>query len=275
LAQALIPGLDLQGRILAYVGLLLLALPLALWAIHRLPPRAIAPEPGIGWRAEIKVSLKMRALLLVWLAQILGAFSFGSLTATFIFFADGYLRLDAQGALLLFGTFIGGAIATPAWIQIARRLGKPVAMACNCLWLISLLLIAWALPPGIFVVALLFSMGLGSGFMGLIFIHGMIADIAPHDRALSGRDRTAFLYALTNLLQKFGNAIAVGITYALLGLYGFDAARPEASDDVIRWLFLTLPPIGWGLMGIVALLLRNEGMVNQRLGNLRPAKPIS
>ena len=275
LAQALIPGLDLQGRILAYVGLLLFALPLALWAIHRLPPRAIVPEPGIGWRAEIKVSLKMRPLLLVWLAQILGAFSFGSLTATFIFFADGYLRLDAQGALLLFGTFIGGAIATPAWIQIARRLGKPVAMACNCLWLITLLLIAWALPPGVFLVALLFSMGLGSGFMGLIFIHGMIADIAPHDRASCGRDRTAFLYALTNLLQKFGNAIAVGITYALLGLYGFDAARPEASDDVIRWLFLTLPPIGWGLMGIVALLLRNEGMVNQRLGNLRPEKPIS
>lgn len=267
-AQAMIPGLDLQGRILAYVGLLLLALPVALFAIRRLPARAIVPEPGIGWRAELKASLQTRPLLLVWLTQILGAFSFGSLTATFIFFADGYLRLDAQGALLLFGTFIGGAIATPVWIQIARRLGKPLAMAFNCLWLIGLLLTGWILPAGAFATALLFSMGLGSGFMGLIFIHGMIADIAPHDRQRCGRDRTAFLYALTNLLQKFGNAIAVGTTYALLGFYGFDATQPEARGDVVRTLFLTLPVIGWSLMCLVALVLRREDMVNRRLGTL-------
>jgi len=267
-AQAMIPGLDLQGRILAYVGLMLLALPVALFAIRRLPARAILPEPGIGWRAELKASLQTRPLLLVWLTQILGAFSFGSLTATFIFFADGYLRLDAQGALLLFGTFIGGAIATPVWIEIARRLGKPLAMAFNCLWLIGLLLTGWILPAGAFTTALLFSMGLGSGFMGLIFIHGMIADIAPHDRQRCGRDRTAFLYALTNLLQKFGNAIAVGTTYALLGFYGFDATRPEARGDVVRTLFLTLPVIGWSLMCLVALVLRREDMVNRRLGTL-------
>lgn len=267
-AQAMIPGLDLQGRILAYVGLLLLAMPLALFAIRRLPARAIVPEPGIGWRAEIRESLGTRPLLLVWLTQILGAFSFGSLTATFIFFADGYLRLDAQGALLLFGTFIGGAIATPVWIIIARRLGKPLAMACNCLWLIALLLSGWSVPPGAFATALIFSMGLGSGFMGLIFIHGMIADIAPHDRQRCGRDRTAFLYALTNLLQKFGNAIAVGVTYALLGYYGFDATQPDAHGDVVRTLFLTLPVFGWGLMCLVALVLRREDMVNQRLGTL-------
>lgn len=272
LAQALIPGLDLQGRILAYVGLLFLALPLALWAVYRLPSRAIVPEPGIGWRAEIGISLKTRPLLLVWLIQLLGAFSFGSLTATFIFFADGYLRLDAQGALLLFGTFIGGAIATPVWIHMARRMGKPVALACNCLWLIALLLTGWTLPPGAFLTALFFSMGLGSGFMGLIFIHGMIADITPHDRRRCGRDRTAFLYALTNFLQKFGNAIAVGTTYGLLGLYGFDATLPEESDEVVRTLFLTLPVIGWGLMCLVTLLLWREPMVNQRLGTLqRPA----
>lgn len=273
-AQALIPGLDLQGRILAYVGLLILAMPVAIAALRRLPPRAIIPEPGIGWRAEIGASLQTRPLLLVWLTQILGAFSFGSLTATFIFFADGYLRLDAQGALLLFGTFIGGAIATPVWIIIARRLGKPLAMVCNCLWLIALLLTGWSLPPGAFATALIFSMGLGSGFMGLIFIHGMIADIAPHDRKRCGRDRTAFLYALTNLLQKFGNAIAVGITYALLGLYGFDATQPEASGEVVRALFLILPLIGWSMMGLVALLLLRETMVNRRLGALGQAVSV-
>lgn len=268
LAQAMIPGLDLQGRILAYVALLLVAVPLTIWAIHRLPPHAIVPEPGIGWRAEIAASLRMRPLMLVWLTQLLGAFSFGGLTATFIFFADGYLRLDAQGSLLLFGTFIGGALLTPLWIRIARRQGKPATLFLNCLWLIAVLLLGLLVPPGRFAVAMLFSVGLGTGFTTLLYIHGMISDIAPHDRTRCGRDRRAFLYAINNLLQKAGNALAVGTTYALLGFYGFDAARPEESGEVVRILFIALPFAGWTLMALIALALCRETMVNQRLGTL-------
>ncbi|MGL5838524.1 MAG: MFS transporter [Sphingorhabdus sp.] len=268
LAQALVPGIDLQGRILAYVSLLALAVPLALWAIHCLPPRAVVPEPGIGWRAEIAASLSNRSLLLVWATQILGAFSFGGLTSTFIFFADGYLRLDDRGSLLLFGTFIGGALATPLWIALARHLGKPMTMFWNCLWLLAALSMANALPPGNFVAAMLFSLALGTGFATLIYIHGMISDIAPHDRQQCGRDRTAFLYAITNLLQKTGSAIAVGVTYALLGLYGFDATRPEDSAGVVHDLFIGIPFTGWAIMAVIALRLRHHQAVNQR--RLRP-----
>jgi glycoside/pentoside/hexuronide:cation symporter, GPH family len=267
LAQALIPGLDLQGRILAYASLMLIALPLALWAIHRLPPRAVVQESGIGWKAEIATSLKSRPLLLVWLVQFLGAFSFGALTSTFIFYADGYLQLDERGALLLFGTFVGGALTTPIWIQVARRIGKPATMVANCLWLLLLMIIGFNIPPGTFTLAILFSMGLGSGFMGLLLIHGMISDIAPHDQRKCGRNRAAFLFALTNLLQKAGNATAVGITYAILGAYGFNAARPEDSGELVRNLFIALPFGGWALMALVALALCRESWVNQRRGS--------
>ena len=51
------------GLVLGLVALaafiLLVAVPLTIWAIHRLPPHAIVPEPGIGWRAEIAASLRM------------------------------------------------------------------------------------------------------------------------------------------------------------------------------------------------------------------------
>jgi glycoside/pentoside/hexuronide:cation symporter, GPH family len=265
IAQALIPDLDLQGRILAYASLTLVVLPLALFAIAQLPGRAVVPEHGIGWRQEIKASLSSATLLQILLVQFLGAFSFGALSATFIFFADGYLRLDARGALLLFGTFVGGAMLTPLWIILARRFGKPQTMIANCLWLLVAMLSGLALPQGGFTVAMLFSIALGSGFMGLIFLHGMISDFAPHDRTRCGRDRTGFLFAMLNLTQKFGNAVAVAVAYALLGAYGFDASKPGESGELIRNLFIGLPVLGWSMMIFVLLFLRRHASVNQRL----------
>jgi Na+/melibiose symporter-like transporter len=264
LAQALIPGLDLQGRVLAYASLVILLLPLALYAIARLPGRAVLPEPGIGWKKELKASLASPTLLMLLAVQFLGAFSFGGLSATFIFFADGYLALDHKGALLLFGTFVGGALFTPLWIIAARQFGKPQTMIANCLWLLAVLASGSLLPQGEFVVALLFSVLLGAGFMGLVFLHGMVSDFAPHDRAQCGRDRTAFLFALLNLVQKLGNAVAVAIAYALLGAYGFDATRPGDSGELVRNIFTGLPLFGWGAMIFLLLALCQHETVNRR-----------
>lgn len=268
IAQALIPDIDLQGRILAYASLTLLLLPLALWAISWLPARPVVPETGIGWRAELKASLASPVLLQLLAAQFLGAFSFGALSATFIFFADGYLRLDAQGALLLFATFIGGALFTPLWTFAARRLGKPQAMIANCSWLVMVMLAGAMLPTGSFIVAIAFSISLGAGFMGLIFIYGMASDLAPFDRERCGRDRTASLYAMLGLTQKFGNATAVAISYALLGAFGFDATQPHEGKELVRNIFIGLPVLGWGSMIFMALLLRRHGEVN------RPGLPV-
>jgi glycoside/pentoside/hexuronide:cation symporter, GPH family len=264
IAQALIPGIDLQGRILAYASLFIVLLPMSLWLIARLPARAIVPEQGIGWRKEIKASLGSPTLLQLFAIHFLGAFSFGALSAIFIFYADGYLKLDSRGALLLFGVFIGGAVFTPLWTLAARRFGKPQTMIVNCLMVITIMMIGIFVPPGSFPVSMAFSILLGSGFMGLIFIHGMASDYAPFDRMQCGRDRTAFLFAMLNLLQRAGNASAVAIAYACLGAFGFDATKPGEKAELVRNLFVALPVTGWSITIIVLLFLRHQTMVNQK-----------
>ncbi len=264
IAQAVMPDIDLQGRVLAYASLVIVVLPLALFTISRLPGRPVVPEPGIGWRQELRASLASSTLLLLLVVQFLGAFSFGALSATFVFFADGYLALDHKGALLLFGTFVGGALLTPLWIIAARRFGKPQTMIANCLWLLAALTTMSIAPQGNFIIAFLFSVLLGAGFMGLIFLHGMVSDFAPHDRANCGRDRTAFLFATLNLTQKLGNAAAVAFAYALLGAYGFDATRPADSAELVRNIFTGLPLFGWGAMIFILLILMRHDTVNRK-----------
>lgn len=256
LAQALIPGLSLQGRILAYSSLILVTVPLALLAIRRLPLRPIVAETGLGWKYELKSSLTFSPLLLLLGVHFLNSFAFGSLTALFVFFNDAVLGLDGQSAILLFASFVGGALTTPVWTMLARRYGKPPMFMAMGAFVSALLLLTLIFRPTGFAQALVFSTLLGSGFVGQLFSYGLLADLVPLDRERCRRDRSAFLFAIVNLMQKFGVAAAIGISYAMLDLIGFDPKAAAQSARELHLLFALLPAIGWGAMILLLVRMR-------------------
>lgn len=257
-AQLLIPGLDLQGRILAYAAIFLVMAPVALIAIARVPLRSVVAEPGIGWRHEIRASLAFPPLMLLFGVQFLNSFAFGSLTSLFVFFAAAVLGLDGQSAVLLFASFIGGAIASPLWTLLARRFGKPRTMIAMGLLIASLLLATLAQEPRGLAQATGFSLLLGTGFVGLLFTQSMLADLIPRDAARCGRSRAAFLFALLNLMQKFGVAAAIGVSYALLDFVGFDPKDGAAAARELHLLFALQPTAAWALMiGLLFLMRRH------------------
>lgn len=256
-AQLLIPGVSLQGRIMAYASLFLLMVPIALFAIRRVPPRAVVAEPGIGWRHEIRASLSFRPLMLLLGVQFLNSFAFGSLTSLFVFFAAAVLDLDAQSAVLLFASFIGGALASPIWTFLARRFGKPPMMMAMGLLISSLLVATLFQQPEGLGQAVGFSLMLGTGFVGLLFTYSMLADLIPRDAERCGRGRSAFLFALLNLMQKFGVAAAIAVSYILLDLVGFDPQDGKAAARELHMLFALQPTISWVVMvGLLLLMQR-------------------
>ena len=257
-AQLLIPGLSLQGRIMAYASLFLLMAPVALFAIRRVPPRAVVAEPGIGWRHEIRASLAFPPLMLLLGVQFLNSFAFGSLTSLFVFFAAAVLDLDAQSAVLLFASFIGGALASPVWTFLARRFGKPPMMIAMGLLIGGLLLATLAQEPRGLGQAVGFSLLLGTGFVGLLFTYSMLADLIPGDTVRCGRNRSAFLFALLNLMQKFGVAAAIAVSYALLDLVGFDPQNGKAAARELHLLFALQPTTAWMIMAGLLVWMHRE-----------------
>ncbi|MDR7059461.1 MULTISPECIES: MFS transporter [unclassified Sphingopyxis] len=255
-AQLLIPGLSLQGRIMAYASLFLLMAPIALFAIRRVPLRAVVAEPGIGWRHEIRASLSFPPLMLLLAVQFLNSFAFGSLTSLFVFFAAAVLDLDAQSAVLLFASFIGGAFASPVWTFLARRFGKPPMMIAMGLLISSLLVATLFQQPQGLAQAVGFSLMLGTGFVGLLFTYSMLADLIPRDAARCGRNRSAFLFALLNLMQKFGVAAAIAVSYLLLDLVGFDPQNGKAAARELHLLFALQPTLSWIVMAGLLLWMQ-------------------
>jgi len=257
-AQLLIPGISLQGRIMAYASLFLLMVPIALFAIRRVPARAVVAEPGIGWRHEIRASLSFPPLMLLFGVQFLNSFAFGSLTSLFVFFAAAVLDLDGQSAVLLFASFIGGALASPIWTLFARRFGKPPMMMAMGLLISGLLVTTLAQEPRGLAQAVGFSLMLGTGFVGLLFTYSMLADLIPQDAGRCGRNRSAFLFALLNLMQKFGVAAAIAVSYLLLDVVGFDPKNGAAAARELHLIFALQPTASWIVMVGLLILMQRE-----------------
>ncbi|SEH10661.1 Na+/melibiose symporter [Sphingopyxis sp. YR583] len=257
-AQLLIPGLSLQGRIMAYASLFLLMVPIALFALRRVPPRAVVAGPGIGWRHEIRASLSFLPLTLLFGVQFLNSFAFGSLTSLFVFFAAAVLDLDGHSAVLLFASFVGGALASPVWTVLARRFGKPPMMMAMGLLISGLLVTTLAQEPRGLVQAVGFSLMLGTGFVGLLFTYSVLADLIPQDAGRCGRNRSAFLFALLNLMQKFGVAAAIAVSYLLLDLVGFDPNDGASAARELHLIFVLQPTASWIVMVGLLLLMRRE-----------------
>jgi glycoside/pentoside/hexuronide:cation symporter, GPH family len=257
--QALDPGISLFNRIAAYTGLAIATIPIALLISRGLP---MAGSTGVAltieWRREIKATLHAPVLLLVLGTQLLGAIAIGALASLFIFFADSVLGLAKAGSILLFCTFLGGAIGVPVWTRLGAQHGKATVLIWLFAWISVSLMAAVFLPKSSLVPALVFALVLGSGFVLPVFLLGLMADVAPFDAAASGRDRTAFLLSLVSVAQKIGNALAIGVGYSLLDLFGFDANLPQQSSTLVLALFVGLPVASLALAAILANALRRR-----------------
>jgi glycoside/pentoside/hexuronide:cation symporter, GPH family len=264
------PGLKLDGQLLAYAGLAAITLPFALWFASRLPVRPIISQPNSSLRAELKNLLNFRPLKLLVLAQALNTFGLGAMTSLFVFYVAAVLDLDSQGPVLLLISFVGGVVMTPAWIAVAVRFGKPKGMLLMSVWLVAVLLTSLLLPEGNFPIAAIFVFALGSGFAGLIFIYGLASDIVPMYREKSGRDRAGLIFSLTNVTQKIGTAIGIGVSYVALDVLGFDARNVSASEDALRYLYFGIPTLGWTAVALVMAALHREIAANTQVPSLEP-----
>ncbi|CAN1552028.1 MelB Na+/melibiose symporter and related transporters [Caulobacteraceae bacterium] len=233
-------------------------------------PKASAKHTSIKDIISFFKSDACRRLLLCDLLLMFGSGVTGGL---FLFYFDAVKGYGGLAAALLLIYFIAGLIGAPLWTLIARRWGKHVSLICACLYgAVSQPLIMY-LPENNFVAA-----AIGMSVAGIVYTAGayllraMMADIGDEDLLQTGQDRTGLLYAFVTLTGKAGYALAVGVTYVGLGLFGFNSKlgagnTPEALAG-LTLLFLGLP-VAVNLVG--ALLLVKYPIDAKRTAELQAA----
>lgn len=167
----------------------------------------------------------------------------GALALFYFQAAKGLAPMEAN--ILIFLYFGAGLIGAALWSWLATKIGKHKALAvAGVLFAVAYVGVA-IVPPNSFILTCLTMFGVGLPFCaGQVLLRAMLADVGDEDRLISGKDRTAQLFALLTATNKIGYALAAA-TFIPLGWAGFNrepgAAQTAEAIQALQVLFVGLP----------------------------------
>ena len=209
-------------------------------------PQPKRPATKVPLSQTLRIIVTNKPLQKLVSADLLAGLATGATGSLFIFFVSHVIGLGHLASALLLLYFITGCVAAPIWIKISYRVGKHRALAIATMCrMVFAIMILFAPTGNMLAAAILFAL-FGSTYAAAPFLlRSIIADVADHDEAQSGVQRTGLYYSLLTLTNKIGHALAVGITYPLIEWIGFEATGMNSKETLNAFtaIFIGFPII--------------------------------
>lgn len=212
-------------------------------AVRELPE--VARPRATGLWTGMREALRNRPFAILLSAYTISAIG-SNLPATLILFYVQYVLESPHADAFLLLYFATGIVFLPAWVAIARRVGKKAA------WLASIGVNTGAfvgvffLGPGdaaLYGVLVCLS---GVGFGATLALPSSIqADVLDYDELKSGLRREGLYVGLWSIAKRLAAAIGVGAGLGVLGLAGYEPNAPqsEAVKLTLRVLYAGVPSL--------------------------------
>ena len=223
---------DAGASLAALASLFWWLLPLAVLLLVLAVPERPGQLPPVAWRQGLLLLRDNRPFRRLVLAWVLNGTANAIPATLFLRFITHVLEAPEHAGPLLLVYFGVGIAALPVWLLLARRLGK------HRVWTISMLLASsffiWVPLLGagdvawFYLITVLTGLSLG---VDLALPAAMQADVIDQDTADGGGERAGLFFGLWGMATKLALALAVGISFPLLGLVGFTTEggnTPEA-----------------------------------------------
>lgn len=224
------------GDALAMLAVLVtLMLPLSLFVAFRVAPDAPAMSGAAAsaWRSGLRLMMQNRAFLRLLAAWLLNGIANALPATLFLLFVTYRIDAPSFAGLLLVAYFAAALVALPAWLALARRFGKHRVWTWSMLWACAVFVWVPFLGPGdewwFLAVCVLTGLSLGCDTALPAAIQ---ADVLDEDTAAGGGQRAGVYFGIWGMATKAALALAVGIAFPLLALFGFEtgtAVTPGAS----------------------------------------------
>ena len=180
----------------------------------------------------------------------------------FLFYTTHVLQAPNYIGPLLFLYFICAAVSVPFWSTLADKIGKYKTWQCSIVVACSFFIWAPFLGPDtlwIFVIIVV-----GTGFTtgcDLFIPSSMNGDLVEWDSATTGYKRPGLFFALWGTTTKLAFALAIGLAFPLLDLFGFDPNGVNSANELsaLAWIY-GLPCI---LFKIIALINMSNYPINE------------
>jgi len=226
-------------------------------AALRVPDAATAVNRGNSMRGAwdlMRTPSPFRRLLLAFLVNGVA----NAIPATlFLLYVTHVLDEPGIAGPILFLYFLCSAISIPAWIMVARRLGKHRTWCLAVLGSCAFFAGAPFLGSGdtLYYIVIVAGTGLMIG-ADLALPNAINGDLIEWDDWHNNKRRPGLFFALWGTASKLAFALAVGFIFPLLDLVGFDASG-DNSDGLVRTLAILYATPSIALKLLAAAMMRN------------------
>lgn len=168
--------------------------------------------------------------------------------ALYIFVVKFVVDQPELSSRLLLGYFVAGIIGIPIWVKLSYRLSKHRALALGAVWNSATGFAFLFIGPGDTVAMAAVTILHGLGFAsGTFLLRAVMADVSDTDELESGRSRTGLFFGLLAMTNKVGYALAVGLVYPALALFGFspsavvEPGQPVPGIEALMAIYIFVP----------------------------------
>lgn len=253
-------------------GMALILLPLLTGlTVSKLPERPAVSRSHQPILRNLRIMLSNGSFLILFFGFTLMSLGTTMIGTLFMLFTTFAMELERQAQPILLAYFAVNILGLPFWVWLSHRIGKRKA------WITGTLIMAIVTPtylllsPGdlIAFVCITAVIGFAGGNFQALSM-SMKADVIEIATRRS-RDNVAGAYmAVWSLGAKTTQALAVGISLPLLGLFGFDPRAENGPDEInaLR-IIIALMPSALYLIAIMTIL--RYPVSKLRLARLRRA----
>ena len=230
--------------------------PLAvLIAVSRTPERRTASASAKPFRVSDYGRLLSRGnVLRIVAADFCVTMGPGWMAALYLYYFRQSRELSLSNANLLLALYVlAGVAGGPATAWLANRISKHRALIVSTTLYALMLIVIPILPRGgalLYAPAMFILGALATGFV--VMVRAITADVGDELRLEGGQDLMGLLYAVTSATTKAAGALAIFVSFGLLGVVGFNA-KPHAVNGAqqIHGLELVyiIGPIAFVMLG--------------------------
>ena len=172
------------------------------------------------------------------------------ITGNFLFYLKYIFSISSLATPLLLQTS-SGLISLPIWFLIMKRIGKNRTFILSGSLIALLMAILAVLPAGVHPnVVYFFNFLFGLFNSVALIIQAMIPDsVVAYERSTGRRDE-AFLFSISLLSSKIGQAVGLSASSFILGAVGYDPHHSTQPDEVV----FTLRVITFGAPSIMVMI---------------------
>ncbi|RXJ86086.1 MFS transporter [Arcobacter sp. CECT 8985] len=172
----------------------------------------------------------------------------------FILFVTNVIDKKDSIGLLLLVYFLSGVLALPFWYIISKKFGKKNSWVYSIILASTVFLYVPFLSQGDFTAFLIVCIFSGFSLGADMFLPSSIqADIAQ-EFTNENSQFTGVLFSFWAMLTKLAFATAVGVSFVILGLFGFDENPQSQTSQIVLSSLYGILPIALKIIAVINIL---------------------